>query len=68
MIHKQDLLPWMRNTPYLWWAIGFTTLLVTTPVYIVVVLIEQRRHLWEALSDAWDLMTYNVKKEDETDD
>lgn len=67
MIHKHDLLPWMQNTPYLWWALGFTSLLATIPVYIIVVLWEERKVLTGSLGYAWDLMTYNVKK-DETDD
>lgn len=66
MIALQDLHPWIRRVPYLWWAIGVMTLLVTIPVYIAIVIWEERKRLWEALVQAWDLMTYSVK--DETDD
>ncbi len=68
MIAKRDLLPWMRNTPYLWWAVGFCTLLATPFVYIGIVVWEERKQLSGALGYAWDLMTYNVKKDEETDD
>lgn len=62
MVRKSKLRPWLRDKKWLWVPTAVIWLIMVPFVWVVITLWEERRELFSALQDGWQLLTLKVEE------